>query len=224
MITEILPLVGAQTVNGQTIGTSAFKLGYNILLIFVVLVGAAALFFGTRFATAAYKKRKNFKITAVIYNPDGTFFVRRMGKFRTSDKIDKMLFMGSRETMPVIDPKHIRANGVTLFRYGVAQYAVIPPHIWEVVDVKKWKIELINMQMKNFAFLEQRAAVSRWAYIKDTMTRMAPFMTMLILAIVTGVATWFLMKMGYSIFSDAVAARTLDCRTLLSTTGVPTAS
>jgi hypothetical protein len=79
------------------------------------------------------------------------------------------------------------------------------------------------MQMKNFAFLEQRAAVSRWAYIKDTLTRMAPYMTMLILAILCGTAVWFLMKLGYNVFDDAVKARTLECAQLLGQS-TPTAS
>lgn len=204
------------------IASSGYKLGYNILFIFVALVGITILFFGTRFFFSWYKTRKNFKVTAVIYNPDGTFYIKKIGKFRTKDNIDKMCFQGSSETMPVIDPKHIRANRVTLFRYGVGQYAVIPPHVWQNVDLKKWKIDLINMQMKNFAFLEQRAAVSRWAYIKDLLTRWAPYMTMLIVGLVVGVSLWFLMRTGFNIFQEAITARTMDCQRLLGQ-NVPTA-
>ena len=224
MFESILPIVSAADPlsSAVTLGSSGVKLLYNILLIFVVVVVAVALFFGTRFGMSAYKKRKNYKITAVIFNPDGTFYTKRMGKFRTKDNIDKMLFQGSTETMPVINPAHIRSQRVTLFRYGPGQYAVIPPKIWEQTDVKKWGIELINMQMKNFAYLEQRAAVSRWAYIKDTLTRLAPYMTMLILAVLTGVSIWFMLKTGYNIFADATQARIADCNSLLGS-GVPTA-
>lgn len=222
-----LTVVSAQApISGSTIGSSAYGLFYNLLMAFVALLGLAILFFGTRFGFAAYKKRKNFKVTANIYNPDGTFFTKRIGKFRTKDNIDKMLFQGSSETMPVIDPRYIRANKVTLWRYGPGQYAVIPPRVWECMDPKKWNIDVINMQMKNFAFLEQRAAVSRWAYIKDLLSRWAPYLTMVLMLIFAGVCVWFMMKTGYSIFGDAVKARTEDCMRLIggASAPVPTAA
>jgi len=126
-----------------------------------------------------------------------------------------MLFQGTSETMPVIPTENIRANQVVLWRYAPGQYAVIPPRMWDKVTPEKFGIEVINMQAKNFAFLEQRAAVSRWAYIKDTLQRMAPYLTMLVLAIMVGVSCWFLMKLGYSIYTDAIHARILDCKQLL---------
>lgn len=218
MILDLLPLVSAAdnpAVAATTIGSSAFKLGYNILTAFVVIIGLIIVFFAARMGMTAWKKHKNYKVKAVIFNRDGTFFTRRMGKFRTADNIDKMLFQGSNETMPVIDTANIRAGQVCLWRYAPNQYAVIPPRVWEKLTPEKFGIEVINMQSKNFAFLEQRAAVSRWAYIKDTLQRLAPYMTMIILAVMVGVACWFLMKLGYNIYSDAVAARVADCNRLL---------
>lgn len=215
MILDLLPLVAAQSPEGTTIGSTAFKTGFQLLIAVVIIFIAAVGFFGSRAAFAAYRKRKNFKVTAVIYNPDGTWYSQRMGKFRTKDNIDKMLFMGSNETMPVIEPKYIRANKVTLYRYGPGQYAVIPPKMWEKIDLKKFGIDLINMQMKNFAFLEQRAAVSRWAYLKDLLNRWGPYLTLIIIGITCGVIIWFMMKLGYNIFSDAVQARILECRQLI---------
>jgi hypothetical protein len=221
MIFDLLPLVSAQVpnINAGTLGSSAFKLGYNILTAFVIIVGLTVVFFAVRMGTQAWKKKKQYKVTANIYNRDGTFFTRRMGKFKTSDGVDKMLFQGSNETMPVIPTENIRANQCTLWRYAPGQYAVIPPRMWDKLTPEKFGIEVINMQAKNFAFLEQRAAVSRWAYIKDMLQRLAPYMTMLILAVMVGVACWFLMKLGYNIFGDAVKARTLDCRQLMGVGG-----
>lgn len=225
---EILSLVSAQAtpIDAATIGSTAFKLGYQLLFGFVAIIGVGILFFGTRAVFAAYKRRKNFKVEAVIFNPDGTFFIKKIGKFRTKDGIDKMLFSGSLETCPVIEPKYIRANKVTLFRYAPSQYAVIPPKVWETTDPKKWKIDLINLQMKNFAFLEQRAAVSRWVYLKDLLNRWGPYLTLIIICISSAVVLWFLMKTGYNIFDDAIKARVLDCKQLIggaSGTITPTA-
>jgi len=218
MFYDLLPLVSAQTTPALSVGglgASAFKLGYNVLFAFVAILGLLILFFGIRAGSQAWKKHKTYKITATIYNRDGTFFTRKIGKFRTKDNIDKMLFQGMNETMPVIDSANIRANQVTLWRYAPGQYAVIPPRVWEKLTPEQFKIEVINMQAKNFAFLEQRAAVSRWAYVKDMLTRLAPYMTMLILAVMTGVVCWFLMKLGYSVFDSAVKARLIDCRQLI---------
>lgn len=216
MILDLLPLVSAAdpVVEGATLGNAAFQIGYNVLTIVVVVIGAGILFFIARMGFTAWKKHKSYKVNAVIFNRDGTWFTKKIGKFRTPDNIDKMLFQGSEETMPVIDTANIRAGQVVLWRYAPGQYAVIPPRIWEKTTPEKFGIEMINMQAKNFAFLEQRAAVSRWAYIKDTLQRLAPYMTMLILAVMVGVACWFLMKLGYNIYSDAIAARLVDCARL----------
>lgn len=214
MILDLIPLVSAQA-TGTTISSTAFKSGFQLLIAVVIIFIAAVLFFVSKFVFSWKKQRKNFKVNAVIYNPDGTWQVKRIGKFRTKDNVDKMLFMGSNETMPVIEPRYIRANTVTLFRYAPGQYAVIPPKMWESIDLKKFSIELINMQMKNFAFLEQRAAVSRWAYIKDLLNRWGPYLTLLVICITSGVIIWFMMKLGYNIFSDAVIARTLECKQLI---------
>jgi hypothetical protein len=205
-----------------SIGGSSFTLAFQLLLAVVIIVIIAALFFGGRWAISSYKKWKNFKITAVIFNPDGTWYTRKIGKFRTRDNIDKMLFMGTTETMPVIDPKYIRANRVTLWRYGVGQYAVIPPRTWEQMDPKKFGIEVINFQMKNFAFLEQRAAVSRWAYVKDALLKWAPFIVIAIVAIACGVMIWFMMKLAMDFFQQVVAQRLADCKSVLGTAITPT--
>ena len=105
-----------------------------------------------------------------------------------------MKFRGTKETMPVIPPKYIRNSSVTLWRYDVGQYAVIPPQVFERLDPKNFKIDVINMQQKNFAFLEQRAAVSRWAYMKDALARWAPYITIIILVIAAGAIAWFLLN------------------------------
>ena len=184
---------------------------YKLLLGFVILVALTVLFFAQKYFIAWWKRRKSFKITATIYNPDGSFFVDKIGKFKTQDNIDKMLFLSSIETMPVIDPKYIKSNTVTLWRYGIGQYAVVNPVHWVGLDPKKFKIEPIDIQMKNFAFLEQRAAVSRWAYLKDIIAKYGPYITFVIIGIVVGVASWFMLKTALSFFSDAITTRTLEC-------------
>ena len=211
-----IPLITAQEIpSTATIGGSAVKIGMNILNVLVVLIGAIALLFVSRTFFGYYKRKKNYKIDAVIFNRDGTWYTKKIGKFRTKDNLDKMLFQGSNETMPVIGTENIRSNKVVLWRYAPGQYAVIPPRIWEKTTPEKFGIEVINMQAKNFAFLEQRAAVSRWAYIRDAFQRFAPYLTMLILVILTGVAIWFLIKLGNSIYTDAINARIVDCHKLI---------
>jgi hypothetical protein len=205
-----------------SIGGTTFTMGFQLLLALVVIVLLIILFFGTRWGFTAYKKWKNFKITAVVFNPDGTWYTRKIGKFRTKDNIDKMLFLGSTDTMPVIDPKYIRANRVTLWRYGVGQYAVLPPRMWEQMDPKNFKIEVINFQMKNFAFLEQRAAVSRWAYVKDALLKWAPFIVIGVVAIACGVMVWFMMKLGMDFFNQVVGQRIAECKSVLGTAITPT--
>lgn len=204
------------------LGSTGFKLLLQLLTGLIIVIVLAALFFGGRAAFGAYRRYKNYKITALIHNPDGTFYTRKMGKFRTADKVDKMLFMGSTETMPVIDPKYIRNNQVELWRYGVGQYGAVPQSVWGK-NPKEFGIEVIDFQMKNFAFLEQRASISRWAYMRDLLQKWAPFITMVLLCILTGVALWFMMKAGQGIYSQAIAARILECKTALGVSSAPTA-
>ena len=206
----------------ESLGPTAFniliKVGFGVMAVVIL----TALFFGSKYFSAWYKKRKQFKITAAIYNPDGSFYTQKMGKFKTGDGVDKMLFMNSKETMPVIDPKYIRNLTVTLWRYGVGQYAVIPPKVWESLEPKKFKIDVINMQMKNFAYLEQRAAVSRWSGIKSALQQWAPFITIIIICITAGVAIWFMMKGGLEMYNSVVSARMSDCARLLGQNVLPT--
>lgn len=203
-----------------TIGSTAFSLFIKIGIGVGVVLILTALYFGSRSIKRWRQKQKTFKINIVAFNPDGTFFTDKIGKFRTADNIDKMVFMNLKETMPVIDPKYIRANQCVLWRYGPGQYAVIPPAVW-LQDPKKFKIDVINMQMKNFAFLEQRAAVSRWAYMKDLLQKWAPYITVLLILILGGVAIWFLAKMALTMFNEVATQRVAECRQILGVSVSP---
>lgn len=199
----------------STLGPSMFSLGLNVGWGILVIVILAALFFGSRWGFKQIKRRRNFKIQAVVFNPDGGFHLMQIGKFKGKDNIDKMEFLGSDETCPVINPKHIRGNKVCLWRYGPGQYAVIPPTVWQKMRPEDFKIDVINLQMKNFAFLEQRAAISRWASIKDAIQKYAPYITMLMCLIFAGVAIYFMMQTGLSMYNDVISARTTDCARLI---------
>jgi hypothetical protein len=206
----------------QTLGPTAFKLGLQLGMGLVAIIILAALFFASRYGFAWWKKRKSFIITACIFNPDGTFYIEQIGKFRGLDGIDKMEFITHKdETCPVIDPRYIRAKKVTLWRYAPGQYAVIPPTVWQKMKPEDFKIEVIDLQMKNFAFLEQRAAVSRWAYIKDLIQKYAAYITILFVLIFAGVAIYFIMKTGISMFADVAAQRVAECTKLLGITNAP---
>jgi hypothetical protein len=208
----------------QTLGPTLFTLGLNIGWGILVLVILGVLFFASRYGFKALKKRRNFKITAAIFNPDGSFYIQQIGKFRGKDNIDKMEFLGSTETCPVINPKHIRFNKVCLWRYAPGQYAVIPPTVWQKMKPEDFKIDVINLQMKNFAFLEQRAAISRWAFIKDAIQKYAPYITMLMCLIFAGVAIYFMMQVGIQMYNSNIAARTIECARLIGGGSSPTSA
>jgi len=199
----------------DSLGSTTFSLLMKVGLGLVIVVILGILYFASRMGFSWYKKRKTFKINACIIHPDGSFTIRQIGKFKGRDGIDKMEFLGSSETMPVIPPKYIRSNTVMLWRYDVGQYAVIPPKVWIKMNPKDFKIEVVDMQMKNFVFLEQRAAVSRWAFVKELMQKYAPFITIIILSICAGVIAWFMLKFGLNIFEDVTQQRTADCLKIL---------
>lgn len=199
----------------ESLGPATFKIIMQVGLALMVVIVLGALYYASNKGFSAWRRYKNFKIKAVIFHPDGSFTVRKIGKFKGKDGIDKMLMLGTKETMPVIDPKYIRNLTVTLWRYGVGQYALIPPKVWEKLDPKKFNIDIIDFQMKNFAFLEQRAAVSRWATIKDTLAKYGHYITLIVLAIVAGVAVWFMMKTGMGMHDSVVTARVAECTKII---------
>jgi len=194
----------------STLVSLSMKIGLGVLSV----IGIGILFYFSKMGMKWYKKRKTYKIQALIHNVDGMFWLDKIGKFKTNDNIDKMVFLNSGETMPVIDPKYIIANQVQLWRYAPGQYAVVPPRVWGK-DPKDFKIDIIDFQMKNFAFLEQRAAVSRWAFIKDLMTKYAPYITVLLILVLGGVAIYFITKMNLSEFNQVIAARMEECTRLV---------
>jgi len=197
---------------GSTGMSMIMNIGYAVIGILVVVV----LYFVSKWWRRIRNKKKQYKINVVIFNRDGTFFTDKIGKFKDSDGIDKMLFLDLKETMPVIDPENIRANQVCLWRYAPQQFAVIPPRMWGK-DPKQFGIEVINYQMKNFAYLEQRAAISRWQKTLSLIQQWAPYITVLLVLILGGVAIWFITKMNNEQYAQIVTARVAECRGLINT-------
>lgn len=198
----------------STLGPVVTKLIMQLGLGLVAIVIIVILFFGSRYFFAWRKKRKSFLINACVINPDGTFYMQQIGKFKTNG-IDKMEFLHSTDTCPVINPAHIRNRCVILWRYAPSQFAVIPPELWGRMKPQDFKIDVINLQMKNFAFLEQRAAVSRWAYVKDLVQRYAPYISMVLCLIFAGVIIYFIMKTSLGMYNDVITARAADCARLI---------
>jgi hypothetical protein len=204
--------------------------------ILAIVVFAVIVFFASRMIQREIKKRKSFKISAHITNPDGSHMLWKCGKFKDKDKLEKMLFMrrvkmlfGMKawapikgESMPVINPSHIVSNTVHLFRYGISQYAVIPPTVYRNPELlEKEGIKLINMNALHWKGLEQRAAISRWAAMKDKMAKLTPWITLFLIVVVAGVAIFFISKMALSMYTDAVAARTIECSSLVGGGSAP---
>lgn len=207
-------LISAAGVN--SLGGAGIKLLLKVLFAVVAVVVFAGLFFGARFMRRRRNMKKQYKIEVVVINRDGTWFTDKMGKFRDKDNIDKMLLLDLKESMPVIDPENIRANKAMLWRYAPGQYAVVPPRMWGK-DPASFKIEVIDFQMKNFAFLEQRAAISRWQKTMSLIQQWAPYITVLLVLILGGVAIWFITKMNNEQYAQIVAARVAECKGLIST-------
>ncbi len=208
---------------------------YTIFRVLIIIAVAIILFFVSRWFFGMRKKMANFKISALISNPDGSHFMWKTGKFTDKDGMQKMLFarqvtmmFGLKkwevikgETMSVINPAHIVSNSVHLFRYGSGQYAVIPPTVYRTMDVGKFNIQLINMHMLEFKGLEQRAGISRWAAVKKSLQEWAPWITLGVLALVCGAGIFFMMKFGMQEFARVTAARVAECQSLIGGGSAP---
>lgn len=208
----------------------------TIMKIVLIIIIAAMCFFGTRMYAKKKKFLRNFKINALVSNPDGSHMKCRIGKVKDKDGMQKMLFLHEvpmiffgfkiwgvwkGETMPVIDPKNIVSLSVHLFRYGPSQYSVIPPTVYRNIDIKKFNIQMINMHMLEFKGLEQRAGISRWAAIKKSLQEWAPWITLAIIAICAGVSIYFIAKMGSMEFAKVTAARVAECKGLIGGGSAP---
>ena len=170
-------------VDVSSLAGAAGGIGMTIMRVILFAIVGLAGFFGTRTLAKYRKHMKNFRINALISNPDGSHMHCRIGKFKDKDGMQKMLFLRREsgllgikswqtwkgESMPVINPKNIVSLSVHLFRYGTSQYSVIPPTVYRSLDIADFKIDLINMHMLEFKGLEQRAGISRWAAIKKSL-------------------------------------------------------
>jgi len=215
---------------------SASSLLLLIGKILAITIFAIGLFFLVKYTKAAMKKRKAFKIDAHVSFPDGSHILWKCGKFRDKDKLEKMLFMRKvkgifglkywaeikGETMPVIEPSHIVSNTVHLFRYGVAQYAVIPPTVYRDTELtKQFNIKLINQNMLHWKGLEQRAQISRWAAMKNKMQELTPWIVTLLILVLAGVAIYFLVQMGITQFDKVTATRMAECSKIIGGGSAP---
>lgn len=206
----------------QKIGTTAFNIMYNSLTWIVIGMLIAAVFGAYWYFKKWNRKRKSYTLTALIIKPDGDWYTDMLGYFPHGDNVDKLHMKKMDWTLPLIPSEFIRNNKCILYNYGVKQFAIVPPSVWSKLDLSKPKIELINMQMKNFVFLEQRAAVSRWAYLKDLMTKMAPWIA-LVLIVAAGITiVWFVTKFSLNMWNNVTGARLAECKALLPQLQLPT--
>lgn len=220
----------------ENLTSGAGDLVMLVLKIIAIIFFAVVLFFTSRTIQREMKKKKSFKITAFISNPDGSHMIWKTGKFQDKDNLEKMLFMKQvnllfglktwapikGESMPVIDPSHIVSNTVHLFRYGISQYAVVPPTVYRnPALLEKEGIKLINYNMLHWKGLEQRAAISRWAALKDKMQQLYPWIVVLLILVLAGVSIYFITKMAMTMFGDATAARILECSKLIGGGSAP---
>lgn len=208
----------------------------TLMRVVLVIIVALICFFGTRMYAKKKKFLRNFKINALVSNPDGSHMKCRVGKVKDKDGMQKMLFLHEvpmvlfgfkiwevwkGETMPVIDPKNIVSLSVHLFRYGSGQYSVIPPTVYRTLDIKKFGITMINMHMLEFKGLEQRAGISRWAAIKKSLQEWAPWITLGIIALCAGVSIYFMVQLGITEFAKVTAARVAECKGLIGGGSAP---
>jgi hypothetical protein len=181
----------------------------KIVLLLIVMVG---LYFGTKYIKKNINKKKMYKITAVITNPDGSHYTDKIGKFKDKDDMDKMKFLKMKlDTCPVINNKYIVNNSVHLFRYGPSEFAIIPPQVYRKVDINDYKITLINMNMLAFKGMEQRAAISRWATTKDKVQQWLPWITIVICVGCALGIIYFVTDFSGSQIDKVSAARHQEC-------------
>lgn len=220
----------------ENLQSSAGSLVMLIGKIIAIIIFAVIVFFVSRWMQREMKRRKAYKISAFITNPDGSHMLWKCGKFKTKDNLEKMLFMKrvkmlfgikawapvKGESMPIIDPAHIVMNTVHLYRYGISQYSVIPPEVYrDRTLLKKSGIKLVNYNMLHWKGLEQRASISRWAAFKDKMQKLTPWIVTALIVLLAGASIYFITKMALTMYGDAIAARTIDCGKLLGGASAP---
>lgn len=201
----------------EGVGGIALGLLGTVGKIILALVLFVALFFGTKQIKKYRLKKKNFKITAVISNPDGSHYTDKIGKFKDKDGMDKMLFkINKTDTCPVINPKYIRNKSIHLFRYGPGEFAIIPPETYQNIKLEDFKIKLIPINMLSFKGMEQRAAITRWQTKKDKMQQLLPWITIIICVACALATIYFVTEYGIKAQASATEARTQECSNLLS--------
>lgn len=187
----------------------------KIVLIIIILV---ALFFGTKKLKKIRLERKNYKITAVISTPDGTHYSDLIGKFKDKDGMEKMKFKHNKmDTCPIINPKYIVGNSISLFRYGPSEFAIIPPECYRNAKPENFGIKLINQNMLAFKGMEQRAAITRWQTNKDKLQQWLPWITILICVAMALTSIYFVYTYASEETTKAIGIRSQECSVLLST-------
>lgn len=200
----------AQTLAGISQGLIMNVLGA------IAVIGVAILgFYGTRWYQSQSKKQKSFKITAIIINPHGEVATDKLAILKTVDGMLVTEFQKRKQDkIPPIELKLLRNNQIMLFHYAPGQYAPIDPTTWSMINLRSHGIRLVNNNMKNFAHLEQRAAVHRWAQKQDKIKQLTPWITLGIVAIAATVIAWFLLKTTGTLFTQATQQRYAECSTV----------
>jgi len=184
----------------------------------VIIIIGIGIWYGIQQYKKISKKQKEFKITALIINRNGTFSLDKLAFLRSDEGMLHMAFQKRKQDkIPPMPYNYVRANQCVLFNYAPGQYAPVDPATWEVVNLNNFNIKLLNNNMKNFAMLEQRAAAGRWAMKQERLKQLTPWITLGIVAIAAAVVSWFILKTASTLFTQATSSRFAECQSICPT-------
>lgn len=134
---------------------------------------------------------------------------------------DQLVIRFSPNETYVINPKHIRAKRVIMFKTSSGKVISQNPDNWAFIDLEKQGIKTLRFNLQNFGLQESKAAQHRWTVPLTKMDKLIPLFKLMFICIAVGVIGWSAFKFGTFLFSKITASSLIDCANLIPQSPIP---
>lgn len=165
------------------------------------------------------KQKLQYTIKAIILTETGEIHFDKIAIKSKNKNVISIKIQKSGKELNIYE-NFIRKNKVLLSSVK-GNIKPIDPVVWNTIDLKKQKIDIVNYNLQNFRAQESRSALYRWAVGQDLIQKLTPWFKLLVVCLVVGVIGWFALKIGFEIFTRAIAPRLADCASILPTAPTP---
>lgn len=139
---------------------------------------------------------------------------------KQSNPNEVVLDFGNNELYSV-DKRFVRAKRLIMYKSSSGKIIVQDPNKFATLDLEKYGIKELRMNLQNFGIQEGKAALHRWTPPQGTLDKLLPLFKLLFVCIAIGVIGWAAFKGGIYLLELISKSRIIDCASIIPKQPLP---